>query len=299
MANSIRIVLLINSLGVLSCRQQQPAKEVTPAVSITPTPAKILYRAGTTTLANSIWVVTDVSKEATSSLATYLKEQLMGIDFKDVYIGDIYSTRKHSQFISLILDNTTISHNPEAYTLELTSARIKVKAGSHRGIFYGIQTLVQILEGTYTTNRFIVPKLVVKDQPRHSIRGVLVNKLTTGTLTKELYQQMARLKLNTIFVVNARQLTEDSYQLASSYFLDIRNANEIPAGVQLISLTANSDREAGETLTAVTENRGQGIILNISLAHYDSLPLTLRVLAEQAWAGEMQPPEQNDAESNY
>ncbi len=70
-----------------------------------------------------------------------------------------------------------VDYGPEGYRLEVTPGRIVVRASKAAGLFYGYQTLRQLLPAEsqlraagYRT--WEVPALVVQDQPRFSWRGM-------------------------------------------------------------------------------------------------------------------------------
>ena len=65
----------------------------------------------------------------------------------------------------------------EAYTLEVTPERVRVRAGSDAGQFYAVQTLLQLLpEAVFGAKpvpgvRWTLPALAIQDSPRFSWRG--------------------------------------------------------------------------------------------------------------------------------
>ncbi len=77
----------------------------------------------------------------------------------------------------MVLD-TTLDMNPEGYLLNITPKTIEIKAKEPRGIFYGIQTLRQLLppqvEGAAKAENvtFSVPCANIEDQPRFPYRGL-------------------------------------------------------------------------------------------------------------------------------
>ncbi len=67
----------------------------------------------------------------------------------------------------------------ESYELSSTPAGIEIRAAAHAGVFYGIQTLRQLLPPGATTGagpgpgtRWIVPALQIRDAPRFVYRGL-------------------------------------------------------------------------------------------------------------------------------
>lgn len=64
------------------------------------------------------------------------------------------------------LDSVAFAGRPEAYRLDITDSGATVRAGTNAGLFYGLQTMLQLL-----TSRGL-PCLSVQDEPRFSYRGL-------------------------------------------------------------------------------------------------------------------------------
>jgi N-acetyl-beta-hexosaminidase len=74
-----------------------------------------------------------------------------------------------SEALLRIVQTDDRSINDEGYILEVTSDNIEIKANSCKGIFYGIQSFIQIME--YSPDKCI-PALKIVDSPFKKIRGV-------------------------------------------------------------------------------------------------------------------------------
>ncbi|WEG08034.1 family 20 glycosylhydrolase [Microbacterium horticulturae] len=59
---------------------------------------------------------------------------------------------------------------PETYTLTVEPTRIRVLGGDEAGLFYGVQTLVQLLAASPT-----IPAQTIDDAPRFAYRGVMLD----------------------------------------------------------------------------------------------------------------------------
>ncbi len=79
--------------------------------------------------------------------------------------------------VSLVLDRRLMRLGPEGYRLEITRAGIRIRAYAPAGIFYGIQTLRQLLPADVMRRtrvdgvRWAVPVAIIEDSPRFSWRG--------------------------------------------------------------------------------------------------------------------------------
>jgi len=88
---------------------------------------------------------------------------------------------KHSNSINFILDDTIKNLKDEGYILEVSEETIFIKATKDKGIFYGIQSLRQLLSekpGSAIESEgksFVVPCLKIKDFPRFKWRGFMLD----------------------------------------------------------------------------------------------------------------------------
>ncbi len=85
----------------------------------------------------------------------------------------------------------------EAYTLEVSPNGIEIKAGTTAGIFYGVQTLLQLLPSDGSVE---LPCLNIEDQPRYPWRGMhldCVRHFMPVPFLKKFIDLMALFKFNT------------------------------------------------------------------------------------------------------
>ena len=101
-----------------------------------------------------------------------------------------------------LLKDTTLK--AEAYELQVTPKQIDIKASDSRGFFYALQSLRLLLppsiEGEYSAdNRWIIPAVSIKDEPRFGYRGYMLD-VSRYFLPKEDVMRMidciAMLKIN-------------------------------------------------------------------------------------------------------
>lgn len=114
-------------------------------------------------------------------------------EFKGFYLIDstkFFSESKHD-FIETKINN---SLEEEEYLLKVTTKNVKIEGGSEKAIFYGKQTLSQLI-----TNQGI-PCMEIKDKPRFQYRGFLLDVSRHFFPKEEIFKlldEMARYKLNT------------------------------------------------------------------------------------------------------
>ncbi|MEG2492961.1 MAG: family 20 glycosylhydrolase [Rikenellaceae bacterium] len=95
----------------------------------------------------------------------------------------------------------------EGYTLDVTKSKITITANSPRGIFYGTQTLLQLLPPESKSiskvegMRWLVPSVTIKDAPRFAYRGNMLDVsrhfFTIDELRRHI-DQMTEYKFNTL-----------------------------------------------------------------------------------------------------
>ncbi|MFO7724092.1 MAG: beta-N-acetylhexosaminidase [Oceanipulchritudo sp.] len=96
------------------------------------------------------------------------------------------------------------SLDPEAYSLKLSAEEIRLEGGDGAGVFYGVQTLIQLSnpwsrESAASAPPVCFPEGVVEDAPSFSYRGLHVDvgrHLFPVSFLKQTLEMMARYKLN-------------------------------------------------------------------------------------------------------
>ncbi len=81
----------------------------------------------------------------------------------------------------------------DAYILKITEAEVFIEAQSERGAYYGLMTLLQLMEGTRS------PLVTIKDAPRNGYRGVIegfYGTAWTHEYRKDLFEFMGKNKMN-------------------------------------------------------------------------------------------------------
>lgn len=124
--------------------------------------------------------------------------------------------------------------NPElkngAYELQIDSATIRVSSGTKAGIFYAIQTLIQLLPYKTTTNKVFLPCLQINDAPRFEWRGMhldVCRHFFPTNFIKKYIDFLAMYKMN----VFHWHLTEDQgWRIAISKYPKLTDIGSIRSG---------------------------------------------------------------------
>jgi len=96
-------------------------------------------------------------------------------EFSDIGYKATDSNREQEQTRLSIRVDHSISEAPESYRLNIDPQGIVIIGSDHAGIFYGIQTLLQILETSKIENIQTVKSVVIEDSPRFKWRGMMLD----------------------------------------------------------------------------------------------------------------------------
>ena len=142
------------------------------------------------------------SNEKSSSNLNYLKNKLVKAT------GFAFSETKALTSINFISLDFSDGYNipNEGYLLNISKSGITITASSSSGIFYGIQSLLQLLPPTIYSGRatghelWRVPVLSIEDSPRFSYRGMMLDVSRTFfdfETVKKYIDWMSYHKINT------------------------------------------------------------------------------------------------------
>ena len=103
----------------------------------------------------------------------------------------------------------------EAYALLVTADGVEIKAQSSAGLFYGAQTLCQLVERT--NNQAVLPQVEIRDWPSLPYRGTMVDMshgpLPTEAEVKRQLDLLARYKGNQYYFYNEASIELEGYRL--------------------------------------------------------------------------------------
>ncbi|WP_246474947.1 glycoside hydrolase family 20 protein [Pedobacter roseus] len=163
-------------------------------INIIPKPVAVEQRVGAFKI-NSKTQILSGTKSALASagfLKTYVKS-LTGLNLKATQTAAVAKNG-----IQLLIDPVKVKH-AEGYELEVSAAAVKITAADGSGLFYGLQSLIQIIKQS-KTGQFSVPACKIIDYPAFSYRGMHLdvsrNLFSTATIKKWL-DMLAFYKINT------------------------------------------------------------------------------------------------------
>jgi hexosaminidase len=139
-------------------------------VSIIPQPVSIRTQAGTFTISTK-----------TSVTATDPQDK-KGVDFLNSYLEEFYGFKldtngqNKTNYIRLISRKTDTT-GKDSYSLNVTANGVTIEGSTHPGIFYGVQSLIQLLpvkksSSQQSISTLSIPAVTIQDSARFIYRGM-------------------------------------------------------------------------------------------------------------------------------
>src|SRR3569833_1208589 len=176
------------------------AQDNDPNMGIIPAPVSVKKGSGELVLSQQTVLFADSNNKAVSFFMDYLKDRL---NLKnELKIGDAGSAGN-----SIVLTSKGTENLPDqGYRLIITPQQIII-AGKGAGLFYGIQTLLQLIPLDHTAS-IKIPCAGIEDHPRFAYRGLMLDvcrHFFSVEFIKKTIDMMAYYKLNNFH----RHLTDD------------------------------------------------------------------------------------------
>jgi hexosaminidase len=197
----IRKVLLFAAFVFIfsSCQTTQKHSESNYELTIIPKPAKVVLNAGNYAITKNTVIYCN-SKELLP-VAEYMVAKVSGSTGYNLQINE--GTGKGINFE--ILDTADSTLGNEGYKLQVTKKNVVITANKANGIFYGIQSLLQLLppqikSGTLQKDvEWNIPCVEIEDTPRFPWRGLMLDvsrHFFTKEEVKAYIDQLAEYKMN-------------------------------------------------------------------------------------------------------
>ena len=177
-----------------ACQSDKGTDEMVKEPAFIPQPVKVNFSKGSFPIKNSTIVY--YNSEDITEVGRYLAKELTGLEVK---------SGSGSGINLVIADQEIKDLGKEGYRLVITSNRIEIIANKPNGIFYGVQTLLQMLPQLtlYSSRQDYalceVRCVEIEDYPRFQWRGLLLDvsrHFFTIDEVKKLIDQMAVYKFN-------------------------------------------------------------------------------------------------------
>ena len=161
------------------------------AQSVIPVPLKMEQGTGSFLLSEKTKLYTNLQGGEAELWENYLKA--LPVQLKEARMKD----RKQMLFL-LITPKTPQLPSPESYTLSVTPQQILIRATSGAGLFYGVQTLLQLAQPS-GAGSYSIASVEIEDTPRFAYRGLMLDvsrHFSTKEFIKKQIDALAYYKIN-------------------------------------------------------------------------------------------------------
>ena len=153
-----KVIIAVGAIFIMACTgKYDNVQNTSEDYQVIPKPAELTMQVGKFVIDGG----TSISAtEGLNEEATFLAESIQQLTQVSPSVTD--------QKASIALTLNDQIENEEGYTLEVTPDQINISGKNAKGVFYGIQSLVQLIslpeEGSSITD-VTVPAVSIKDQP--------------------------------------------------------------------------------------------------------------------------------------
>ena len=176
---------LIFIVFLFACSSNNEPQEV----NIIPQPNYIKVEKGVLKLSGKLTF--SINNEILEGVVNQFKSEM-----KDLIAVQIIN----SKTANIQLELTEPTNNNESYSLQITKKGLQISAGTEKGIYFGLQTLRQLLLFSVSENgKYNLPLLTIDDSPRCGWRGLMLDEsrhFFGVEKVKQLLDLMAFHKLN-------------------------------------------------------------------------------------------------------
>lgn len=205
-----KIFLLTIVISLFSPVYSQKAGHKKEIISIIPQPVSVTQGKGSFTLPYNIVIITPKNEEVKRT-AQHLSRQIKTVT-NQVNIKEGTTASPKSIFLSLSANKNIPK---DGYQLKITTSGVTLIANEPSGIFYGVQTLLQLFSKEIAgneihkkPNEWVLPIVTIEDHPRFGWRGLMLDvsrHFFTVAEVKDYIDQMVKYKFNLLHL----HLTDD------------------------------------------------------------------------------------------
>ncbi|WP_029905011.1 family 20 glycosylhydrolase [Prevotella sp. 10(H)] len=202
MKKLIFLFALSTTIFLISCGEPETTiqKPYNQGINITPIPVELIQNEDTFRLSKNIVFVSNDTEVA--KVAEYFAAKIKastGFNLK------VVSDKPTSDYIDLSIV-ADLSVNDEGYMLDITNQHIEIQAKTPQGLFYGMQTVMQLLPAEIESKNTVkniawnIPAVTIKDEPRFKYRGMhldVCRHFSDIDFLKKQLDVLAMFKINT------------------------------------------------------------------------------------------------------
>ncbi len=185
------LLLLLLSLLLLDSAQAQIGSD---RLALVPWPNEVIFKEGNFAISNNTNIL--FNEQTLEKEATFLGLTLL--NNYGIKLGNNAGKKGSKNTIELKL-NKALKGNEGSYTLQISKQKILIESNNNMGVFYGIQTLIQLIPISHAAV-YSVPALSITDAPRYAWRGMHLDcsrHFFNTTFIKKYIEMLASYKMNT------------------------------------------------------------------------------------------------------
>jgi len=201
-----KILYVIAAMVAIGCSQERIQPKVyNQGINIIPAPQQIIHKEGFFSLKNNS-VIGSSTKEGKSVAEFFASRINKSTGYNVKVVGERGD-------ISLNLQ-PEMDLNPEGYKLEVMPRTVRIEAKTPAGLFYGMETFMQLLPAEIENSSVIkdikwtAPCVEINDEPRFSYRGTMLDVCRHFFTAKEVKEQIDVLSMFKINYLHLH-LTDD------------------------------------------------------------------------------------------
>lgn len=164
-----------------------------PAVHIIPQPVSLVMKEGSFVIDNATAVKIPKNDKETTQVVHFFTEYV-----KRVTGFELKNNKSKGKKIAFSIEKIN-EIGEEGYLIAVNPNEITVKANTPKGLFYGVQSLLQTLPAVRTNDLAKIPSMEIKDYPRFAWRGLMLDvsrHFFAPELIKEFIDLLATYKMN-------------------------------------------------------------------------------------------------------
>ena len=214
-------------------------------ISIVPLPMQVTGGKGTFFINNKTKILIDDSNNELRPIAKLLVSKINLASGFSLEIGNYSHGEKVKNAIVFTSKGADAALGKEGYLLEVTKKAVFIRSVAANGIFYGLQSLFQLLppeieKSNSGLTSLSIPAVIIKDMPRYGYRGLHLDvgrHMYPVEFIKKYIDLMAMYKMNTFHW----HLTEDQgWRIEIKKYPELTRKGSIRKGTQ-IGRTSESD----------------------------------------------------------
>jgi len=169
-------IAIIIIAGLVSCKTRT-ALDLT-KVPVIPKPVEVIPTHSSFILSEATAIYLPEASPELEQIGSYLVVQLDAQTGLNLTMAEAQAP-SDDDFILLKLDPSAVKTGPEGYAITITADLVEIVGGTPAGLFYGIQTLLQIVpinqEANPKVSTYEIATGTIKDNPVYGYRGAMLD----------------------------------------------------------------------------------------------------------------------------